>query len=506
EPEGGRRLVYPVPKTVFSADRRLLVVLGLEGTGHHFFVALLSRKKPGSSWASRLGSAWLKANRANGCSFGMGLACMLDLTGNWNQWNLERQVRDASKHKASPFGPVGAGWSPQFVTNVSNQLKFAFDHNPGWIVAPNPYTTSWPNGHGTHEMRKLHMGPNVLLLAQAAEMAGADMRVIPMHRDPAELLLADCRHRHDLEGCPGQADTLATNARAYADQMRQLDPAFYAGNCIQYHELDNITRGIQHALAGSRATLGEDVATAVRGAWLDKHRDPKEALQPDVQKMAEPIRPPLEEVLQMCRDAQALANAPQLLNPPDSPPPAAAPEAAPGAAAAPAAVHGGAGGGPSDALSPPRVPGRPLPGMPRDGPDAALGEVEGGPSDALYPPPMPGRPLPGLPRGGPDAALGEVAGGPSDALYPPPVPGRPLPGRPPVPGRPRGGPGAAAGGAPGAAAGSAPGAAAGGAPGAVARSAPGAAAGGAPPKAAGPKSQAMSRLGFKQWRRVLVCL
>ncbi|CAK0861539.1 unnamed protein product, partial [Prorocentrum cordatum] len=274
-PEGERRLV---PKTVFSADRRLLVVVGLEGTGHHFFVALLKRKKnQGSSWISWLGAGPSRSRgKATGCNYAMGLACLLELPGNWNQWNLERQVKDAGSHKASRYGPVGAGWSPQFLTDASDSLKFAFDHNPGWIVAPNPYTTSWPNGHGSHEMRKSHMAPSVLLLAQAAEMAGADMRVIPMHRDAAELLLADCRHRHDLEGCPGQADTLATNAREYADQMRQLDPAFYAGNCIRYHDLDNITRGIQHALAGSRATLGEDIATAVRGAWRNKHRDPEE--------------------------------------------------------------------------------------------------------------------------------------------------------------------------------------------------------------------------------------
>lgn len=132
-----------------------------------------------------------------------------------------------------------------------------------------PVSTSWPNGHGSHEMRAKYMQPDVRLMANAAEFAGVDLRVVVLLRDASETLVADCVHRRDLEQCSRQAETLVHNARGLAQQLESLDPAFFYGGCVRYGNLSNISEGLLGALAGTRAGVRVAVESAVKSAWLD---------------------------------------------------------------------------------------------------------------------------------------------------------------------------------------------------------------------------------------------
>mmetsp|Transcript_58777 Transcript_58777/g.164057 ORF Transcript_58777/g.164057 Transcript_58777/m.164057 type:complete len:693 (-) Transcript_58777:33-2111(-) len=260
-------------KTVFSNVTRLLVVVGLEGTGHHFFNQLL--------WTH-----WGDAKDS------VPTVQAAQLVGNWNQYVLERQNRDSDFAKRLPYrlppvahsrgprdglrngssAPHYGGWSREYLMANVAALQKSIDkyRYSGMLLAVYPLFTSWPNGHGSHIARKNHMRPSIPLLAEAAERAGADLRVLVLQRNAVDTLTAVCVHRIDLEPCALMADTLAANAQALANDLGQIDSAFYLPTCMTYGDLDSITKAIEAAIAGSAAGKRVHVSDVVRRNWRSR--------------------------------------------------------------------------------------------------------------------------------------------------------------------------------------------------------------------------------------------
>lgn len=82
---------------------------------------------------------------------------------------------------------------------------------------------SYPFGPGLHHVRRMLNRPNLKYIAQAASNAGVKLKVIFMLRDLVDCLIADCVHRQ-FESCEDQLETLNSNGRALAAQIRKLDP------------------------------------------------------------------------------------------------------------------------------------------------------------------------------------------------------------------------------------------------------------------------------------------
>eukprot|EP00931_Biecheleriopsis_adriatica_P016297 TRINITY_DN12054_c0_g2_i1.p1 TRINITY_DN12054_c0_g2~~TRINITY_DN12054_c0_g2_i1.p1 ORF type:complete len:383 (+),score=66.71 TRINITY_DN12054_c0_g2_i1:232-1380(+) len=282
-----------VQKTVFSNATRLLMAVGLEGTGHNFMQKLLTQL-PEPEYSERKSKGCMNSVARHGS-----LACLITLKGDWNQGGLERDVRNKDF--------AGLGWSRSHIEENAKYLKSVIEMNPGWIIAVAPLGTSWPNGHGSHKAREGHMRPNLAYLAEAAELAGVDLRLMVLQRDPLDTLTANCLHRYDLESCPNQAATLRANAFDLAEQLANVDPAFYRWSCVRYGDLNQTARGLHAMVMGATATLGREADSAVKCAFTVNKRRPMNKnhamTNSEMKELAGTMVEPLEKIAALCHKA-----------------------------------------------------------------------------------------------------------------------------------------------------------------------------------------------------------
>jgi hypothetical protein len=260
-----------------DADRpTLLFVAGLEGTGHHFF-----------------NSVFFHAH--------LDFAVFANvLKGSWNQNGMM-------------FGDKS--WSREDMdVNVEYLTELAREH-PGKLLHLH-YTgsSSYPNGQGTHDQRLHHRQPDMVLLKEACDRAGVDLRVIVMQRPDADTLVATCMHRKDLEPCENQSITLGVNMGVMTSQISQLvahssrrDPA--SVSCAHYGNLLELGEAL-----ASMVVDANDQATshnAIRDAWegSEYHHDPQSEI-PSITQQAVKINGGLLD--QLCHSIEA-ADVPALL-------------------------------------------------------------------------------------------------------------------------------------------------------------------------------------------------
>jgi len=177
--------LMPATSGRVDADRpSLLFVAGLEGTGHHFFDTVF------------------RHSTLNFTDYAY------SLKGNWNQGDMMRS---------------GKSWSrADLGVNVDYLTLMAHQH-PGQLLYLNyPRTSSYPNGQGTHDDRLYHRQPDMVLLKEACDRAGVDLKVLVMQRRDADTLVATCKHRRDLEPCELQSMTLRANVDVMISQISQL--------------------------------------------------------------------------------------------------------------------------------------------------------------------------------------------------------------------------------------------------------------------------------------------
>lgn len=155
---------FVVPKTVVSSNMRFVFAVGVEGTGHHYFVDVLHHlfhTNPHLVQISR-----------NGNVNNEPYAIHLSMGGNAQHYNTElcRARKDMRK-----LGQRG------------EELDF-----PGTVVSMGS-RNSYPNGNGPNKALKY---VDLRLLAEVAEEEGVDLRVVYLRRRAKDLIIADTNHRH----------------------------------------------------------------------------------------------------------------------------------------------------------------------------------------------------------------------------------------------------------------------------------------------------------------------
>jgi hypothetical protein len=253
-----------------DADRpSLLFVAGLEGTGHHFFDTVFRKAK--LSFAKYATT----------------------LKGSWSQFGMMRS---------------GKSWSREDLDENVKYLTELAKLNPGKLLYLYfAASSSYPNGQGTHHDRLANRQPDMVLLKEACDRAGVDLKVIVNVRQDADTLVATCKHRHDLERCENQSETLRANTDVMISQVSTLVTNASARG----------QASVKCARYGNLLELGEALATmvddsddqasskkAVQDAWTgsEYHHD-VQADDPSIVKLAETMHGPRLEKL--CNDIEA---------------------------------------------------------------------------------------------------------------------------------------------------------------------------------------------------------
>jgi len=220
----------------------LLFIAGLEGTGHNFFNEVFSH--------SHLDFA----------------AYVQVLRGSWNQHGMMVS---------------GRSWSREDMdVNVRYLSDLAREH-PGKLLHLNHASSSlYPNGQGTHDQRLHHRQPDMVLLKEACDLAGIDLKVLAMQRSDADTLVATCIHRPDLEPCETQYITLGVNMGVMTSQISQLvanasarGPA--SVRCAHYGDLLELGEALASMVVDPNdQAMSRD---AIRAAWSgsEYHHDPR---------------------------------------------------------------------------------------------------------------------------------------------------------------------------------------------------------------------------------------
>ncbi|CAM9565773.1 unnamed protein product [Scytosiphon promiscuus] len=193
-----------VEKRVFSSEARMVFLVGLEGTGHHFMNHVLDHV------------CSLDEVRCPGtCSLGKAIHFQLStpMTAADYQRGLEA-LRNAAEDLArvaegQDGGTVTLLYPGQCASEVG-QLSFPYDGGKD----------------------KALQYVDVKVLAEEAERAGIDLRFVYLSRLARSLLLSDTQKRHFGGGFVHEARILTNNAAVIDSSLRELDPNFVT--CFSY--------------------------------------------------------------------------------------------------------------------------------------------------------------------------------------------------------------------------------------------------------------------------------
>ena len=151
-----------VPKTIFSSKLRLVFVLGVEGTGHHYLVSVDSHL-----FRNHEQLVHIPYDGFNGHLYDLKYS-MAEGVARYSE-ALDR-ARDNMRELA--------------------QRGAEMEH-PGTVVFTYE-RFSYPNGHGPNKVLKYI---DLRIMAEMAEEQGLDFRVVYLHRDIKNLIIANTVHR-----------------------------------------------------------------------------------------------------------------------------------------------------------------------------------------------------------------------------------------------------------------------------------------------------------------------
>jgi len=212
--EGVTSKEYHLKKTIFSDSIRLLVVAGLEGTGHHAISAMFNicaRKKPAL------------------CEVEKGIS------------TKTMQFNPSQKLVHGLFGAVDTAKSLRMAVAVKNNLVAVAnrtgDHlyflGLGGRKGSGMY--SYPNYNG--KFKSLDH-PDIYQLGLLAEQAGVDYRVLVLQRNGMDVLKSV--DRRDFGKGDEEPKILVDNAAVLHAQLALLDSRFYY--CLQYEALNDLKK------------------------------------------------------------------------------------------------------------------------------------------------------------------------------------------------------------------------------------------------------------------------
>ena len=232
EPGPAARAYPAVLPKVATSGPRFVFFAGLEGTGHHFYGAL--------------------ALAANATALPRGVAA-----------RFGRAPHDRGLFGAGPAVTLAAAASDAAAA-AAEIRALRGELGDAAVVAVNAADErpdgmfSYPNYGGDCKPLKL---PDVRLLAEVFEAAGADLRVVALARDPLDVLASTTLRRTIQDDWAAAAALYADAAGALAAQLARLDPAFVA--CADY---DALPRGLERA-ADHAGLPRRAVAAAARSAF-----------------------------------------------------------------------------------------------------------------------------------------------------------------------------------------------------------------------------------------------
>ncbi|CAM9131216.1 unnamed protein product [Scytosiphon promiscuus] len=214
-------------KTVFSSEMRMVFLVGLEGTGHHFMTNVL----------------------VNMCKF--------DEVSCTDAWSLA--VALYSK-LGTPETPSDYATGLERLRNESGKIALQSDVSPNGAIT---LVTFWQRRRGIGMMSfpnftgsdKPLQYVDLRILAAEAERAGIDVRLIYMTRSARNILLSDTQHRHFGGGFTRETRTLINNAAVIDSVFRELHPDFTT--CFSY---ENISDTDQASRVGSFVAPTEEGA------------------------------------------------------------------------------------------------------------------------------------------------------------------------------------------------------------------------------------------------------
>ena len=208
-----------IQKKSFSNRNRLLIVAGLEGTGHHALTTMFDVCINATTINSSSSSSSMKGR----CLPLPELTNALMFNNKTARHGLFFS-NDASK----------AGSYLRAIKQIMMKLNTDKQNTSTLYIlgCDHPTTSgmlSYPN-FGNPQKSLNH--PDVAVLARLAELAHIDFRIIVLQRSADNILLSTQSRRF---GGPKEGRTLSDNAASLYSQLKLLDSKFF--HCIQYHEL-----------------------------------------------------------------------------------------------------------------------------------------------------------------------------------------------------------------------------------------------------------------------------
>jgi len=202
-----------VKKTVYSSRARFLFIAGLGGTGHHGWRAVLKGGHlcwPSNFPALVLWHLWFGA----------------DEESDMHAENLKRAFEERAQEA------VLAGGNNE--TSALHCLNTADDRKDESMF-------SYPNNNDkTHH-------PNVYTLARIAEDAGIDLRIVVLHRHPANQLVSLSLNR-DFMDLPGEAHQMSNQGGILNSQLQLIDPDFFV--CTPFDSVSDERGMLQAFVSG----------------------------------------------------------------------------------------------------------------------------------------------------------------------------------------------------------------------------------------------------------------
>lgn len=160
-------------KTVVSSRLRVIIVVGLEGTGHHYFEQVFK-----SLFKRHNNLAVLSA-----CFISRGIYLNRSMDGTVSNYRKLREVmRSGMKTLAASEDHLEA---PGTILAVQKQT--AKDRRKCSLLGE----MSFPNGHGPNKVLKY---PDIQQVAQIAEEEGVDLRILYLQRSAKSMLISSTIH------------------------------------------------------------------------------------------------------------------------------------------------------------------------------------------------------------------------------------------------------------------------------------------------------------------------
>lgn len=194
-------------KKTFSDKIRLVFIAGLEGTGHHglnsmFQICVKKRLcKPEVEITQKIMSFKRLENQLHGLFGAVDVETSLHIAD-----EIQKRMNELSNSTETQLYFLGLGF-----------VKFS-----GML--------SYPNYNGAY---KTLDHPDAFTLAQLAEAAGIDFRVVVLQRNAMEILASDMDHRE--HGGRLEPKILINNAADLYSQLKLLDKRFF--HCLNYRDI-----------------------------------------------------------------------------------------------------------------------------------------------------------------------------------------------------------------------------------------------------------------------------